>query len=83
MSVQIAELLNEGQRFESGEKYEKAIRVYVKANILGDVEAAYRIAEIYFMDERTMAESVRYLPRQRRNRRKSWKLWDLAVRRSV
>lgn len=60
VSVQISELLNEGQRLESGEKYEEAIRVYVKANILGDVEATYRIAEIYFMDERTMAESVRW-----------------------
>ena len=60
VSVQITELLNEGQRLESAEKYGEAIKVYVKANILGDPEAAYRIAEIYYMDESTMTESVRW-----------------------
>lgn len=60
VSVQITELLNGGQTLELAGKLEEAIKLYVKANILGDSEAAYRIAEIYYMDERTMDESVRW-----------------------
>ncbi len=60
VSVQITELLTEGQRHETSKNYEEAIKVYEKAYKLGDVEAAFRIAEIYYMDEGTVAESLRW-----------------------
>lgn len=60
LSVQITELLEEGQKLETANKYEDAVKTYLKATILGDTEAAYRIAEIYYEDERTMEESVRW-----------------------
>lgn len=60
LSVQITELLDEGQKLETAGKYEDAVKTYLKATILGDTEAAYRIAEIYYGDERTIEESVRW-----------------------
>lgn len=57
---QIVELMEKARKYEEAEKFDDAVSFYKDASILGDIEAAYRIAQIFSQDELRLSESIEW-----------------------